>query len=788
MHLLTEYLLKVIICSGVLTAYYWLALRNRIFHQWNRFYLLVAVLLSLTLPLVKFQIGYTTETSTANSYKVLETITTSETWFEAEQQPVYEKPELITPERISTLFYILVSLSILAGFISAFFQIYSLFKKYRHWKTGELVFIDTDAKGTPFSFFNYIFWNSNIAFESEQGQQIFAHELVHIKEKHSLDKLLINLLLVVLWINPFFWLIRKELSMIHEFIADKKAVQNQDSAVLAAMILTAAFPGHQLALTNPFFHSPIKRRLLMLSKLKNPKASYFSRLLLLPLLSILVTAFTIKINRAEKNVLNVATLDKPLTVVIDAGHGNINGKPTGAKGLNGLYEDDVALAIVQKIKELNNDPNLQLIFTRSTEEFIASQERVRFTKEAKADLFVSIHANYAPPVKTGQKFKANDANGFEIYVSRDESAGAAYQANSKLLAQSILTETKDIMAIRQPAIKQRQQGIWVLNEAPCPSVLLQVGFISHAEDAAFLKDEKNLEKLAASILNGIANYTKTNSRNISNTGNKLFTDENTGQQKSVISIEGLINSGIIKPDSSTNKMLYIINGKRFYPANNSYQIVTGSRIEIIEKDNSNAIKKYGPEAKNGVVIIDDASFEKQPSYDTVKLTEGVSEELLSEYNRIIDKYGSSDIKPLTKLHTSISPEDKKRLLYIFLKMNKHQQSRQKVGFIKAPPPLNKKIPSEEDIRRWKNDKVYGVWINDKRVKNEVLNKYKANDFSHFFSSRLERNAVNYGKHYVQIDLMTNEYFRTYLNAEKKNKKDEYVMFVVYKKLQTDKPQ
>lgn len=623
MLVLTEYLLKVIICSGVLTAYYWLALRNRIFHQWNRFYLLLAVLLSLTLPLVKFQVWYAPEAPTANTYKVLESITTGEAWFEAKQQSGNNTPEFITPERIGVLFYLLVSLSIFGGFISAFFQMYRLFKKYRHWKTGELVFIDTDAKGTPFSFFNYIFWNSNIAFESEQGQQIFAHELVHIREKHSLDKLLMNLVLVVLWVNPFFWLIRKELSMIHEFIADKKAVQNQDSAALAAMILTAVFPGHQLAFTNPFFYSPIKRRILMLSKLKNPKANYISRLLLLPLLSILVTAFTVKINRAQKNVLNVGALDKPITVVIDAGHGYINGKHTGARGLNGLYEDDVALAIVQKIKKLNNDQNLQLIFTRSTEDFIELKERVRFTKEAKADLFVSVHANYAPPFKTGQNFKANDANGFEIYVSKEESAGAAYQAKSKLLAQSILTEIKDIMAIRQPAIKQRQQGILVLNEAPCPSVLLQVGFISHDKDATFLKDEKNLEKIAASILNGIVNYTKTNAGNISNTEKNLFSEAKTAQQKSVISIEGLINSGIIKPDSSTNKMLYIINGKRFYPANNEYQIVAGARIEIIEKDNSDAIKKYGPEAKNGVVIIDEASFDKQPYKDTIKLPKGV---------------------------------------------------------------------------------------------------------------------------------------------------------------------
>jgi beta-lactamase regulating signal transducer with metallopeptidase domain len=75
-----------------------------------------------------------------------------------------------------------------------------------------------------FHFFNFIFWDEEIDIQTETGQQIFQHELVHVKEKHTLDKLFIQLLLVVFWCNPFFWLIRRELKLIHEFIADKKAV------------------------------------------------------------------------------------------------------------------------------------------------------------------------------------------------------------------------------------------------------------------------------------------------------------------------------------------------------------------------------------------------------------------------------------------------------------------------------------------------------------------------------------------------------------------------------------
>lgn len=498
-----EYLLKVIICSGVLTAYYWLALRNKIFHQWNRFYLLAAVVLSLTLPLLQFQLWYHPAEQTATSYKVLQTITTNETWFEEELQPTAVASTYFTTERISMYLYLFVSLLVLAEFVKALIHILRLFKKYQHWKTEQLVFVDTDAKGTPFSFFNFIFWNRNIAFESTQGQQIFAHELVHVKEKHSWDKLLLNLLLTAFWINPFFWLIRKELSMIHEFIADRKAVQDQDSSALAAMILATAFPGHTLPFTNPFFYSPIKRRLLMLSKLKNPKVSYISRLLLLPLLTFLVTAFAVKINRSETSPSHVSALEQPITVVIDAGHGYKNGKPDGAKGLNNLHEDEIALAICNKIKALNKDANLKLVFTRPTEAYVDLKERLRIATEQNADLFISIHAAYAPPVTRDGKQTANPANGAEIYVSRD---GTPNLAKSKELGLTILSEMKTVMAIHEPGLKQRQKGIYVIQSNPIPSVLIECGFLSNKNDAAFVSDEKNQEKIAASILKGIVNF------------------------------------------------------------------------------------------------------------------------------------------------------------------------------------------------------------------------------------------------------------------------------------------
>jgi hypothetical protein len=96
------------------------------------------------------------------------------------------------------------------------------------------------------------------------------------------------------WFNPIVWLIRNELYLIHEFIADQKSIENQDSGVLAELLLASAYPKQQHLLTNTFFYSPIKRRLFMLNQIKKTKFSHLRRLFVLPITICVVLSFSIK--------------------------------------------------------------------------------------------------------------------------------------------------------------------------------------------------------------------------------------------------------------------------------------------------------------------------------------------------------------------------------------------------------------------------------------------------------------------------------------------------------------
>ena len=165
------------------------------------------------------------------------------------------------------------------------------------------------------------------------------------------------------------------------------------------------------------------------------------------------------------------------------------------------------------------------------------------------------------------------------------------------------------------------------------------------------------------------------------------------------------------------------------------------------------------------------SKEKQKAVPSTK--EGVGQELLDEYNQIVD--GTKNEKGMP-MYQQLSEADKKRLQTIFLLMSPEQQAKQVVGFMPVSAPFPKEVPTPEQVEAWKNAKVYGLWIDGKRVANTELNKYRNTDFAHLFVSKLSKNAINYGKHYYQVDLMTREGYQTYYR-ETMDRKDTYYLII-----------
>jgi N-acetylmuramoyl-L-alanine amidase len=479
---LAWYLLKVMICSGILCSYYFLALRNKIFHRWNRFYLLASIVLALLVPLIKINIFQKPDADKGTVIQMLQTINRGdEVVIEYSRNNGFH----INAENMVALTYMLISAAFLTIFFIALYKIIRLKKKYPETQIEGISFINTNAKGTPFSFFNSIFWNNAIDLHSKPGQQILNHEIAHVKEKHSFDKIFLNVVMIFFWINPFFWLIRKELHMIHEFIADQEALEDNDLNAFAEMILQTVYPGQNFSLTNNFFYSPIKRRIMMLTKNRNPKVNYLSRLLVLPLAAIVFFAFSLKLTTAHGEMYYDG---KTITVVVDAGHG---GADNGAISPTGLIEKNLTLSIAKKIAALNSNDHINILLSRQNDQTLSVKDRVEFAKEKSADIFISIHLSGT------QGNEKTEKSGISVLIDKNN--------NNLLLASSLIGELKKSYSTADK-VGTRNIGVLVLDQNICPSALIECGFINNPADAEFMINNSNQEKIAQNVLDAINAY------------------------------------------------------------------------------------------------------------------------------------------------------------------------------------------------------------------------------------------------------------------------------------------
>ncbi len=232
---------------------------------------------------------------------------------------------------------------------------------------------------------------------------------------------------------------------------------------------------------------------MMLTKQNKTRFNYLSRLIVLPVAIVVFAAFTIKAKTYPGNISS--SENKILTVVIDAGHG---GKDIGGLAENSISEKNLNLVFAKKIKALNSNENIKLIFTRESDIYMSPQEKSSFARKAGADLFISIHMASSTANEPGNH------SGMEVFVSKDQFKNSEA---SKLLASAVIGSFKDNYGLRVPSNPiQRQVGIWVLQDSQCPAVLIEAGYISDKNDLAYLKTEKAAEAFAKNILSALEKY------------------------------------------------------------------------------------------------------------------------------------------------------------------------------------------------------------------------------------------------------------------------------------------
>jgi TonB family protein len=179
--------------------------------------------------------------------------------------------------------------------------------------------IAIEKEVTPFSFFGSVFMNPDLHNEHET-KEILAHELTHVRQGHSFDVLVSEVLTIILWLNPATWLLKREIRQNLEFLADNKVLESGfDSQTYQYHLLQLSYQTPEHKLGNKFNVSPLKKRIIMMNQKKSAKASLLKYSLIVPLALALVVSSNAQtvINKAKKALTTTkevkATEKKSLT-------------------------------------------------------------------------------------------------------------------------------------------------------------------------------------------------------------------------------------------------------------------------------------------------------------------------------------------------------------------------------------------------------------------------------------------------------------------------------------------
>jgi len=287
----------------------------------------------------------------------------------------------------------------------------------------------------------------------------------------------------------------------------------------------------------------------MISKKNNPLVAYVSRLMMIPVVFVMIFAFAVQSEPTwAKDSASVPDLGQKYTVVLDAGHG---GEDAGA--INGnVKEKELSLMLAKMVKELNVNPDIELVLTRSSDQTTALQDRVKMASDKNAQLFLSLHIASAP---------SPDQKGITAFIS---SRDLTRHEQNVRFASLLLNNLSTVYSVDKKIKQRENQGVWVLDKNVCPAVILECGYLSNTDDRNYISSKANQEKIAKQILRSIEDYfskavliqpSAASVQVVNDTTPKLKSKEKTPPAKKEVEVTGYS----IKKGDGTLK--YFVDGK-----------------------------------------------------------------------------------------------------------------------------------------------------------------------------------------------------------------------------------
>ncbi|MBW2936953.1 M56 family metallopeptidase [Aureisphaera sp. CAU 1614] len=295
-----SYFIQIIVFQLLLLGVYDLFLKRETFFQLNRVYLLFTPIFIMMVPFLKFE-------GLQNTLNSVVTINLPEILVSNTTQTI--STSFVSSEQVFQFIWLTGIAVSLYYFVKKLNRIHQLKKQGEVEKYSDFTVVYIPNTDVAFTFLKSIFLGEYLT--QKQKEDILLHEAVHARQNHTIDLLIYEILKIVFWFNPLFYLFQKRVSALQEFIADASVVQQIKKRDYYENLLSKLFQTETISFINTFFnHSLIKKRIVMLQKSKSTKKALVKYLAVLPIIGAMVI-YTSCVNEVKGN--QTATSKTPIT-------------------------------------------------------------------------------------------------------------------------------------------------------------------------------------------------------------------------------------------------------------------------------------------------------------------------------------------------------------------------------------------------------------------------------------------------------------------------------------------
>ncbi len=285
-----EYALKVSISLAVVFLFYVLLLKKITWYRWNRYFLLLFSLVSFIVPFINVHLFVQAQEKNAVSFvNAIPSIHS----FEVTGENI--NSGMVLYWQILTVAFLIVSFALVVRLLIQLLSIRKIKSKATLLITAEENIYEVSQQILPFTFFDNIFINADNYTEKEL-QDIIEHERVHVREKHSIDMLISEIICILNWYNPFAWMIKNAIRENLEFIADDAVVRKGIDKKQYQYLLLKVTGSLPCSIASSFKFSTLKSRIIMMNKKKTSAFHLLKFVLLVPIIALVLLAFR---NRKE---------------------------------------------------------------------------------------------------------------------------------------------------------------------------------------------------------------------------------------------------------------------------------------------------------------------------------------------------------------------------------------------------------------------------------------------------------------------------------------------------------